>query len=75
MTEGEAVNYVIEFIRIASSPDITQIRLGNIYENFVNIHVTEIKRKPAPITKSKKPFKKRQPFWNNELDEHYKTAS
>ena len=75
MTEGAAVNDVIEFIRIASLPDITQIRLDNIYEKFVNMHVTEMKRKLTPIRKSKKPFKKRQPFWNNELDELYKAAS
>ena len=74
MTEGEAVNDVIEFIRIASSPDITQIRLDNIYEKFVNMHVTEMKRKLAPITESKK-LKKPQPFWNNELDELYEAAS
>ena len=64
MTEGAAVNDVIEFIRIASSPDIiTQIILDNIYEKFVNMHVTEMKKKLTLIMKT---FKKRQPFWNNE---------
>ena len=48
-----------------------------LYADFVDIHSNEMKRKLSPIKpkSNKNTYKKRQPFWTENLDRLYKEAA
>jgi hypothetical protein len=75
MVEGPVVNDVIELVKDMSSMQLTQGSIDDIYNNFVDMHVNEMKRKLPAIEPKKKAYKTRQPFWCNELSDLFKAAS